>query len=466
MVDMGQLSACAGSWCDVPPMEGTIPWCMDGVMILCLSISAHACVCECRCGSLFLALCTASAIGFECHDDRMICNTVVCHIAAFSVQRRSFIGKSPTRQLWSTDQSAPKSPVAMLAHYKAAMSFLEAEQAMLGVNHSGLDSSRAAQTNNFVTALRSCPRDLNDGHELMQALQQPTLAFTHDHRVHLAQCVSAHMKGDSESNRTSHIDSSPNPKTSRLQHCSTMYDYLPQSVWDVVCSSSASKKEKLSTMASMCVQIGLRNPDDQTCKVAVATVVSASKVECPAWEMFELVRAFKDSVRAKRELSPGPQTLITFPLDVGDFTKVYSGLYEGSLPIGRQVEPMAICELIRKESMPTRITNKVVRGKQHPSSLHMGSNSSTSSNIGNSNLSAASQALNFLNNLATVIAQFQHCQPTATATTPSPSSLTPSNVGRAPVPPAACTSSTCCGRACIANRFASTCWCGGGGVWG
>jgi hypothetical protein len=74
---------------------------------------------------------------------------------------------------------------------------------------------------------------------------------------------------------------------------------------------------------------------------------------------------------------------------------VYSGLYEGSLPIGRQVEPMAICELIRKESMPTRITNKVVRGKQHPSSLHMGSNSSTSSNIGNSNLSAASQALNF-----------------------------------------------------------------------
>ena len=94
--------------------------------------------------------------------------------------------------------------------------------------------------------------------------------------------------------------------------------------------------------------------------VAIAQLCSARTMD--AHEAYVTVQACKRKIVSKRLLVQGVRLLEEYPLDVGDFMRQFPQVFTLELPAPCRVDVMRIGQLTRKDMMPARSGNAVLRG--------------------------------------------------------------------------------------------------------
>ena len=141
-----------------------------------------------------------------------------------------------------------------------------------------------------------------------------------------------------------------------------LHNYLPARLWAVL-ESADSKENKFRQLAHfMCANLGLRNPDAKTKRLAVVIVHLASRdTPCPTIA-YNDVNHFGDIMDRKRSSVCTKQTMASFPEDPSAFQVSYPEAFGADdLPIACRVDLSAITERCRKDVTPCRSTNNQVR---------------------------------------------------------------------------------------------------------
>ena len=241
----------------------------------------------------------------------------------------------------------------MLVAYKAHADFLIAELGALG-NHPDWQASQANAIESFRDTLQSIPRDVVDGMNLMNELKKETAAFTEDHRRQISNDVAAHMRSAATIS-----NAAPSP-SHKLQSHPALADAYTKTLYDTLSDARVSWDDKLSATALHCVKVlGLKNPNDATCKQAVAIAAACSNMPLAPDDAYQAVFKFKAKIQAKRDLYPCPTTYIDFPKDVSVFMRAYPRAFpEYDPPVSSRVDALKISEMTRKENMPCRSSNR------------------------------------------------------------------------------------------------------------
>ena len=251
----------------------------------------------------------------------------------------------------------------MLAMYKAHEEFLFAEINALG-KHADFAASQDSAVESIRETLPTLPRDMKDASETLKALKEPSLCgevFTEAHRRQISNEVAAHMRSSATIAHAKLDDT-------KLQNHSALADAYTKTLYDILCDDRVEWVDKLGATAMHCVKVlGLKNPNDKTCKQAVAIAAACSQRPMGPEDAYNDVFKFKSKIEAERELYPCAQTYKEFPKDVSVFVKAFPQAFpEWDPPVCSRVDALKIKEMMRKENMPTRSSNKAIAGSVKP----------------------------------------------------------------------------------------------------
>ena len=239
----------------------------------------------------------------------------------------------------------------MYALYRSSCSYLLAEQKVLGETKLASQESRMKH---FIESLSSMPQNVDDSMTVQLELANDTAAFTPDHRKQMAAAVAAHMANGA----------SPSTATSLQTHL-YLHNYNTEPMWAVL-KGDKTWNDKVELYLDYLIQtVGLRNPNDGTvkCILAVLQLCHPSRVFSPTDSYLEINR-IKSIIQNKRAIIPGKQLMSVYPQDVEEFRKLHTSAFlQCEPPVASQVQEIAIRQKTRKDSMPTRRTNKFVESK-------------------------------------------------------------------------------------------------------
>jgi hypothetical protein len=242
----------------------------------------------------------------------------------------------------------------MFAAYKAHEEFLIAEVNALG-QHADFEMSQSSAVESFRDTLQTLPRDTADGVKTLGALNVDSGAFTATQRKQMSQDVAAHM-------RSSAKITNAKSDSNKLQNHRALIETYTKTLWDTLCDARTPWDDKLGATAMHFVSVlGLKNPNDNTCKQAVAIAAACSNRPMDPESAYSQIFKFKEKVTAKRELHPCEQKYKDYPVDVSVFMKAFPKAYpEYDPPVASRVDNLNIREMVRKENMPSRNNNKAM----------------------------------------------------------------------------------------------------------
>ena len=123
----------------------------------------------------------------------------------------------------------------MLAHYKAAVTFLVSEKATLGEAHAGINASRTAQMKHFLESLPTYPRDMAESAHVLELLNDPTQdIWATEQCTTMASAVSVHMRAIDSRSTTAGAD------TTRQNH-PWLHEWLSAPLWDALWNGESTE---------------------------------------------------------------------------------------------------------------------------------------------------------------------------------------------------------------------------------
>lgn len=235
--------------------------------------------------------------------------------------------------------------------YKGSVDFLIGEMAMLGPEHPHKLASQTARVKHFITNLKVLPKELDDSEQVMRSLMEDITAFTPEQRKEMAQAVSAHMSSEGASAK----DSSTTTQTNMFL---TMY--LTSTLWKILYDEKVDWNTKVESFIDFCIErVGLRHPDDATCKIIAAILSICHSRKLSPDDAYELICAIRDKFAAKRALIAGKPLMAEYDRDPSRFLQLYPQKYlECDPPVAAKIEERTIQQHTRKDLMPTRNTNR------------------------------------------------------------------------------------------------------------
>ena len=276
----------------------------------------------------------------------------------------------------------------MLGLYLASVNHVNAEIKNLGAANPLIKSSRESRLQHFLDSLVSMPRDLLDATQTMDEIATETPAFSKKQRDTMAEAVSTYMQGNDEAS---------GKKDTKMQDLKNLAAFLTATLWAVLFDPLLSWDHKTEEFVKHCIEVlGLRNPNDGTVKNILGILEICCKKELSPEENLMEVRRIRAKFAGQRELFPGEQSMGKFPHNVNDFLKRFpygKSFSQCDPPVASKVSDRQLRQIIRKDKMPTRDTNKAIKNYEIKSK---GSNNTFSGMADQTQMQATMAALQFV----------------------------------------------------------------------
>lgn len=152
------------------------------------------------------------------------------------------------------------------------------------------------------------------------------------------------------------------PRTTvKTQHHPHLHKYLPMRLWGCFGSDDTIENKFKQLAEFMCQVLGLRNPDEQTKRLAVVVVHLACNLTPSPHAAFEDVTMFNNILDQKRSSIPTKQTMSVFPDNPQQFIDAFPCAYgAGDPPVECRVSLSAIVERCKSGVTPCRSSNRHV----------------------------------------------------------------------------------------------------------
>jgi hypothetical protein len=212
----------------------------------------------------------------------------------------------------------------------------------------------------LLTRIRQCPVDMDEVTTCNEYLLATTGPFSLEQKREIATVVKSMTSGE----RQKTINSCRNQKNLYLQK------YMPARLWSCVCGTETLLNKFKVMAAFMCQNLGLRNADEQTKKLATVICLEASSIDCDPNVAYDHVREFSNILDQQRTSINTPQTMLVFPESPQDFMRVYTTAYGvDDPPVECRIDEPKLKERLRGDITPSRNTSSRVYTKTSPAAV-------------------------------------------------------------------------------------------------
>ena len=245
--------------------------------------------------------------------------------------------------------------VIMFEMYMGSVNFILQQEQLLGVDFPNKLQSQTARVKHFMSNIPFLGKDIADCTKAMTALGNSTSAFTQEQRTEMGNAISDHMSSDDTASAT----------TDNNTHQNHLYlhEYMTDVLWKELYDPSISWDTKLESFVDFCLTIvGLRFPNDATMRTILGITQLCAGRELTPDDAYEDVKSLREKFKNKRPLFPGKPSMCDYTRDVSQFIRLYPHQYqECSPPIASKLDERRIQNCTRKDKMPARATNKMLK---------------------------------------------------------------------------------------------------------
>ena len=240
----------------------------------------------------------------------------------------------------------------MLALYKGSVEFMLSQDRLLGADRSNKLASQLARAKHFASNLPSMDKDLNDAQACMAELSKDTPAFTEDQRKAMAEAITAFM--DSEAGTSADC---------KIQNHAYLHEYMPDGLWKKLRDKTMPWDDKKEAFVDFALEvIGLRHPNNDTVKLMLAILWLCHESVLTPDDAYRELKNLGDKFVNKRALVSGRALMRDYTRDVSQFIRLYPHQYlECDPPIASQLDDRKLQQKMRKDVMPSRSTNKLLK---------------------------------------------------------------------------------------------------------
>ena len=240
----------------------------------------------------------------------------------------------------------------MLALYKGSVEFMLSQDRLLGADRSNKLASQLARAKHFASNLPSMDKDLNDAQACMAELSKDTPAFTEDQRKAMAEAITAFM--DSEAGTSADC---------KIQNHAYLHEYMPDGLWKKLRDKTMRWDDKKEAFVDFALEvIGLRHPNNDTVKLMLAILWLCHESVLTPDDAYLELKNLGDKFVNKRALVSGRVLMRDYTRDVSQFIRLYPHQYlECDPPIASQLDDRKLQQKMRKDVMPSRSTNKLLK---------------------------------------------------------------------------------------------------------
>ena len=248
----------------------------------------------------------------------------------------------------------------MLQLYQESVDYIASEMDFLGKKHPHLLDSQEARVLHFQEMLPHLEKNAKDAMQAQKALQKKTASFTDEQRHRMGMAISMLMKSS---------EVGPSGFVTKFQNHKYLESYMTEPMWRLAQDKTVDWDTKLERAADFMLQIGVPNPNDDTVKRAVSINALCHGATMTPEVAYEHVHLLRTKLVNKRQLKPCGQSMKEFPQDPVEFMRLHPRVYlDSERPIASRLDSEAIRQLMRKDVMPTRNTNKLIRSQAAASS--------------------------------------------------------------------------------------------------
>ena len=247
----------------------------------------------------------------------------------------------------------------MHAHIRAAVDYLHAAGAAMGLTEPERHEHRRIQKDHLVATLAQQPVTLEDATAALRFLAEPGPmgTFSQEDRQEIAHAIQSKVA----TTATSH--SVVGTRTQVQTHL-YMHNYLCEIDWSTLPRDDIAIDQKMLTVIRRSHEIGLKYPSEPTMVSIIGLLAVASKMHLSAEQGYAWVRQYKgfnDALRTKYQTTP--TTMRTFPENVSDFQSLHPTSYTlENPPVAPRVsvqDSKNICALV-----PARRSSKLLQPTQ------------------------------------------------------------------------------------------------------
>ena len=240
----------------------------------------------------------------------------------------------------------------MLALYKGSVEFMLSQDRLLGDDRSNKLASQLARAKHFASNLPSMDKDLNDAQACMAELSKDTPAFTEDQRKAMAEAITAFM--DSEAGTSADC---------KIQNHAYLHEYMPDGLWKKLRDKTMRWDDKKEAFVDFALEVlGLRHPNNDTIKLMLAILWLCHESVLTPDDAYLELKNLGDKFVNKRALVSGRVLMRDYTRDVSQFIRLYPHQYlECDPPIASQLDDRKLQQKMRKDVMPSRSTNKLLK---------------------------------------------------------------------------------------------------------
>ena len=250
------------------------------------------------------------------------------------------------------------SGVKMHPSYIGCRDIVLKEMALLGATHPNIEASRKGQVEHVITTIRNTPYNQEDANKLFDELLQSTEAFTFEQRKHIGRVLSDLGRGNQAVVK---LRTSVNQQTMLAPHV-----YGRKRVWDITDDARNTIDMKLEGWATELIFCGCRNASELTRVAVIATIQARSKARYSPDDIEKYVKKLGNIMERKRKVYPGDQTMDTFPIKIGEFTRMFPDVYKSDdPPLTDMVSSDEVDELRDPSIAPCRGTNNSLSRNAH-----------------------------------------------------------------------------------------------------
>lgn len=212
------------------------------------------------------------------------------------------------------------------------------------------------QTRRIEQEMGSLQCDHEQATALLEKLGEvdPTCPFSIEQRQRIANVCKSILDGSNLAPLASPATRSVNTE----QQCDTIFEYMPQLLWDVIMSDEPMQN-KINHFVHFSVEsLQLRNASALTRRIMTATLDSAMKHTVDPEAGYDVFEKITDAFKRKRDEIKGPQSMKIFPANPADFIRRFPDSYpENAPPVKCPIDKKDIKSRANKHVIPCRANN-------------------------------------------------------------------------------------------------------------
>jgi hypothetical protein len=191
----------------------------------------------------------------------------------------------------------------------------------------------------------------------------PTNPFSLEQKQRIARVCKSLLDGSNLAPLASPATRSVNTE----QQCDTIFDYMPQLLWDVIMSEEPMKNKVNHFVHFSLESLQLRNASATTRRIMAAILCSAMKLPTDPGSGYDMYEEITEAFKRKRDEIKSPQSMKIFPTNPTDFMRRFPDSFpDNAPPVKCPIDKKDITSRATKHVIPCRASNAKLK-KQRPS---------------------------------------------------------------------------------------------------